>query len=35
MTLAVIPGADQDFTDLGADELAKKIKEFISHKLSG
>jgi pimeloyl-ACP methyl ester carboxylesterase len=34
-TLAVIPGADQDFTDLGADELAKRIKEFISHKLSG
>ncbi|HZV21143.1 MAG TPA: alpha/beta hydrolase [Hyphomicrobiales bacterium] len=33
--LAVIPGADQDFSDLGADELAKKIKEFIGHKLQG
>jgi pimeloyl-ACP methyl ester carboxylesterase len=35
VTLAVIPGADQDFRDLGADELAKKIKEFIGHKLQG
>ncbi len=35
VTLAVIPGADGDFRDLGADELAKKIKEFIGHKLQG
>jgi pimeloyl-ACP methyl ester carboxylesterase len=35
VTLAVIPGADQEFRDLGADELAKKIKEFIGHKLQG
>lgn len=35
VTLAVIPGADQDFRDLGADEVAKKIKEFMSHKLQG
>ena len=34
VTLAVIPGADQDFRDL-ADDLAKKIKEFIGHKLAG
>lgn len=33
--LAIIPGADQDFRDLGADELARKIKEFIGHKLQG
>ncbi len=33
VTLAVIPGADQDFRDLAADELAKKIKEFIAHKV--
>ncbi len=35
VTLTVIPGADQEFRDLGADELAKKIKEFIGHKLQG
>ncbi|MGO9544906.1 MAG: alpha/beta hydrolase [Rhodomicrobium sp.] len=35
VTLAVIPGADQDFRDAGADELAKKIKEFIGHRLAG
>jgi pimeloyl-ACP methyl ester carboxylesterase len=34
VTLAVIPGADQDFRD-SADDLAKKIKEFIGHKLAG
>jgi pimeloyl-ACP methyl ester carboxylesterase len=35
VTFAVIPGADQEFRDLGADELAKKIKEFVGHKLQG
>jgi pimeloyl-ACP methyl ester carboxylesterase len=35
VTLAVVPGADQEFRDLGADELAKKIKEFLGHKLQG
>lgn len=35
VTVTVIPGADQEFRDLGADELAKKIKEFIGHKLQG
>ena len=35
VTLAIIPGADQDFRDIGADEVAKKIKEFISHRLQG
>ncbi len=35
VTLAIIPGADEDFRDLGADELARKIKEFIGHKLQG
>jgi pimeloyl-ACP methyl ester carboxylesterase len=35
VTLSVIPGADQEFRDLGADDLARKIKEFISHKLAG
>lgn len=35
VTLAVIQGADQDFRDLGADELSKKIKEFIGHRLQG
>ncbi len=35
VTLAVIPGADQDFRDAGPDELAKKIKEFIGHRLQG
>ncbi len=35
VTLALIPGADQDFRDEGADELARKIKEFIGHKLQG
>jgi pimeloyl-ACP methyl ester carboxylesterase len=33
--LTVIPGADQDFRDAAADELAKKIKEFIGHRLQG
>ena len=35
VTLALIPGADQDFKDEGADELARKIKDFIGHKLQG
>jgi pimeloyl-ACP methyl ester carboxylesterase len=35
VTLAVLPGADQDFRDAGADELAKKIKDFIGHRLQG
>lgn len=35
VTLAIIPGAGQDFRDLGADELAKRIKEFVGHKLQG
>ena len=35
VAFAVIPGADQDFSDQGADELARKIKEFIGHKLQG
>lgn len=35
VTMAVIPGADQDFRDMGADDLARKIKEFIGHKLQG
>jgi len=35
VTLAVISGADQDFRDAGADELAKKIKEFITHRAQG
>ncbi len=35
VTLAVIPGADQDFRDTGADDLAKKIKDFIAHRLQG
>ncbi len=35
VTMVVIPGADQDFRDMGADDLARKIKEFIGHKLQG
>ncbi|MFY9640352.1 MAG: alpha/beta hydrolase [Rhodomicrobium sp.] len=35
VTLAVIPGADQDFRDLGADEVSKRIKEFMGHRLQG
>ena len=35
VTFAIIPGADQDFRDAGADEVAKKIKEFTSHRLQG
>lgn len=35
VTLAVIPGTDQDFRDLGADQVAKKIKEFMGHRLQG
>ncbi len=35
VTLAVIPGADQDFRDTGADELAKRIKEFTGRRLQG
>lgn len=35
VTLTIIPGTDQDFRDMGADELAKKIKEFIGHRLQG
>jgi pimeloyl-ACP methyl ester carboxylesterase len=34
VTLTVIPGTDQDFRD-SADDLAKKIKEFLGHKLAG
>ncbi len=35
VTMTVIPGADQDFRDASADELAKKIKEFVGHRLQG
>jgi pimeloyl-ACP methyl ester carboxylesterase len=35
VSLAIIPGADQDFRDSGADDLAKKIKDFIGHRLQG
>ena len=35
VTLSVIPGADQEFRDMGAEELARKIREFIGHKLQG
>jgi pimeloyl-ACP methyl ester carboxylesterase len=35
VTLAVIPGADQDFRDAGADELAKRIKEFLGRRAQG
>jgi pimeloyl-ACP methyl ester carboxylesterase len=35
VTMAVIPGADKDFRDQGADELAKKIKEFAGRRLQG
>ncbi len=35
VTMSVVPGADQDFRDAGADELAKKIKEFAGHRLQG
>jgi pimeloyl-ACP methyl ester carboxylesterase len=35
VTLAVIPGADQDFRDTGADDLAKRIKEFVGRRLQG
>jgi hypothetical protein len=35
VSLAIIPGADQDFRDLGADELAKKIKDFVGHRAQG
>jgi len=34
ITTVVIPGADQDFRD-GADDLAKKIRDFIAHRLQG
>ncbi len=35
VSLAVISGANQDFSDSGAEELARKIKEFIGHKAAG
>ena len=36
VTLAIVSGADQDFRDMGADDLAKKIKDFVfGHKLQG
>ena len=35
VTFAIVPGADQDFRDAGADEVAKKIKEFTSRRLQG
>jgi pimeloyl-ACP methyl ester carboxylesterase len=35
VVLAVIPGADQDLRDGGADELARKVKEFFGHKAQG
>jgi pimeloyl-ACP methyl ester carboxylesterase len=35
VSLAVIPGADHEFRDLAADELAKKIKEFTVHRTQG
>jgi pimeloyl-ACP methyl ester carboxylesterase len=35
VSFAILPGTDQDLRDLGADELAKKIKDFIGHKLQG
>ncbi len=35
VTMVVIPGSDQDFRDMGAEELARKIKDFIGHKLQG
>jgi alpha-beta hydrolase superfamily lysophospholipase len=35
VTLAVVPGEDHDFGDLGPDELAKRIKDFTSSKAQG
>ncbi len=35
ISLVTVPGADQDFRDLAADELAKKLKEFANHRLQG
>lgn len=35
VTLAIVPGADQDFREMGADDAARRIKEFIGHKLQG
>lgn len=35
VVLAIIPGADQDFRDGGADEVARRIKEFFGHKAQG
>ncbi len=35
VTMAIVPGADKDFRDLSADELAKKIKEFAGRRLQG
>jgi pimeloyl-ACP methyl ester carboxylesterase len=35
VSMTVIPGADRDFLDLAADELAKKIKDFANHRLQG
>ncbi len=35
IAVAVIPGADREFRDLAADELARKIKEFSAHRTQG
>ncbi|MBT3070840.1 hypothetical protein KKP04_08165 [Rhodomicrobium sp. Az07] len=35
VTLAVVPGTDQNFHDLGAEDLAKKVKEFLVHRTQG
>jgi len=35
VTLTVIPGTDQNFHDLGAEDLAKKVREFIVHRVQG
>jgi pimeloyl-ACP methyl ester carboxylesterase len=35
VSLVVIPGTGAEFQDLGADELAKKIKEFLGNRLQG
>ncbi len=35
VSVSIIQGADQDFRDLAADELAKKLKDFANHKLQG
>jgi pimeloyl-ACP methyl ester carboxylesterase len=35
VTLSVVPGTDQNFHDLGAEELAKKVREFLFHRVQG